>query len=280
MRLTIIIPARNAALHLGDQLEALAAQRVDHLAEVLVVDNGSSDGTVAVALAFEGRLPIRVIDGVAANGRSAVRNLGATHVRTEYVAFIDADDIVAENWLAELWGQVPAPVVAGYLARVPMDWTPSPNCSPAGRRPTYAGLETFGSANVMFESAIYRRLGGFNETYTHRVDTEFSIRLRLSGVPIVWAPSALVFYRQRASSAGHIKQQFCWGRASAQLARDYGKSIKIRHSNRNSLKHWLRLAITWPFAISSPHRRLEWITTAASLTGRLTGSIKHRVLYL
>ena len=87
MKYTVVIPAHNAAKFLASALESVRSQRL--LPEVvIVVDDGSSDGTARIAASY-GAI---VISNVAARGPSAARNAGVAASSTELVAFLDADD--------------------------------------------------------------------------------------------------------------------------------------------------------------------------------------------
>jgi len=92
--LSIIIPAYNEELRLPDTLEKIAAflQGEPTSAEVVVVDDGSSDRTVAVAEAFRGKLPqLRVISNGTNRGKGySVRN-GSLQARGRVALFTDAD---------------------------------------------------------------------------------------------------------------------------------------------------------------------------------------------
>ncbi|MFZ9914607.1 MAG: glycosyltransferase family 2 protein [Phycisphaerales bacterium] len=94
-RVTVVVIVRNGERFLGEALESIVAQRFDGW-EVVVVDDGSSDGSRAVAEAFASRMPERfrvaTHDGGANLGMSASRNLGIALARGELVTFLDHDD--------------------------------------------------------------------------------------------------------------------------------------------------------------------------------------------
>lgn len=85
MKLSVIIPAYNAADRLGAALAGVCGKQG---VEVLVVDDGSSDSTSTLAFSFEGVIVIRQANG----GVSSARNRGLDAASGEYVAFLDDDD--------------------------------------------------------------------------------------------------------------------------------------------------------------------------------------------
>jgi len=92
---TVICIFHDAERFLPEAIHSVMAQNFDHF-ELLLVDDGSSDGSTALALSHAMRCPGRISylehPGHAREGMSAARNLGLTHARGEYIAFIDADD--------------------------------------------------------------------------------------------------------------------------------------------------------------------------------------------
>lgn len=88
-KVSVVIPAFNAGRFLSDSIGAVLAQR-DVALEVIVVDDGSTDDTPAVAAAFGER--IRYVRQQNA-GPSRARNRGLAEARGEFIAFLDADDL-------------------------------------------------------------------------------------------------------------------------------------------------------------------------------------------
>ncbi|AWZ07031.1 MULTISPECIES: bifunctional glycosyltransferase family 2 protein/CDP-glycerol:glycerophosphate glycerophosphotransferase [unclassified Streptomyces] len=92
-RLSIVVPVYNVELYLDECLESIAAQTFDDF-EVVLVDDGSTDGSAALAQAFVDRDDrFRLVLQKNA-GLGAARNVGARHITpgTEYLAFVDSDD--------------------------------------------------------------------------------------------------------------------------------------------------------------------------------------------
>jgi glycosyltransferase involved in cell wall biosynthesis len=94
----------NAEAYLREAIESVLAQtRCDW--ELLLIDDGSKDGSTGVARLYAERFPRRIRylthDARANRGKSSSRNLGITEARGEYVAFLDADDLWLPSKLAE-----------------------------------------------------------------------------------------------------------------------------------------------------------------------------------
>ena len=91
---SIVVPAYNSETTLGETLRSLLAQTFSSF-EIVVVDDGSTDGTRAVAAGFAD--PRIQIVSQANRGLAGARNTGIHHARGAYVGFCDADDL----WVPE-----------------------------------------------------------------------------------------------------------------------------------------------------------------------------------
>lgn len=118
-RLSVIIPVFNGEQFIAECLDSLAKQLVDEV-EVIVINDGSTDATDEIitsryrAAIASGRLIYRK---TANGGVSAARNFGLDIAGGDYVAFVDADDIVAENYVSALLGAMqgsPCIIEFGY----------------------------------------------------------------------------------------------------------------------------------------------------------------------
>lgn len=115
--ISVIVPAYNCAAYLGAALDSIFAQEYPRL-EVIVVDDGSSDGTVAVAQRYGAR--VRLISQSNA-GPAAARNRGLASARGTFIAFLDGDDLWLEGKLLQqaryLLSHPEASVVYGHFYR-------------------------------------------------------------------------------------------------------------------------------------------------------------------
>jgi glycosyltransferase involved in cell wall biosynthesis len=199
---SVIIPARDAAGTLADALAGLAAQESAGPFEVILVDDGSRDGTWAMALASE------VVDRVVAlggEGPARARNAGAAVATAPRLAFLDADCRPTPHWLA-----------AGSAALASADLVlgetrprPDQPCGPFDRTLSVVGPSPlFESANLFVARELFERLGGFQSWLGPRAGKElaedvwFGWRARRSGARVTACPEALVHHAVFPRSAG------------------------------------------------------------------------------
>jgi cellulose synthase/poly-beta-1,6-N-acetylglucosamine synthase-like glycosyltransferase len=101
---SVVMPYLNVAAYLGAAIESVRAQGYRHW-ELLLVDDGATDGSGAIAAGYAAREPGRVRrlahPGGGTRGASAARNLGLRHARGAYVALLDGDDV----WLPHKLGE-------------------------------------------------------------------------------------------------------------------------------------------------------------------------------
>jgi hypothetical protein len=195
---------------------------------VLVCDNGSLERTVSVADSWAGRLPLRVIDASALPGAGPARNEGVRVARGEWIAFCDADDEVAEDWLATLCGALERHAfVAGRLERERLN-------SPRIRRSRSSdqqdalqngfpevGLPHAASANLGIHRSAFAAVGGFDPAVRYLQDTDLCWRVQLAGYPLVFVPELVISLRLRDTLAGMYRQGRNYGASQASLERRY-----------------------------------------------------------
>jgi glycosyltransferase involved in cell wall biosynthesis len=185
---TVVIPTRNRwPLFSRTALRAaLGQEQVDH--EIVVVDDGSTDGT-AERLAGLREPRLRVIRHDTARGVSRARNAGIEAARGEWVAFLDDDDLWAPDKLRmQLDAARRAGAVFVYAGAVWVDeelrflqgHTP-PDPSTLARRLLRWNVVWGGCSNVVARSDVVRALGGFDEELHQLGDWDLWIRLALSG---------------------------------------------------------------------------------------------------
>ncbi len=121
MDFSIIIPAKNEEKNIQNCLQSIAA--IDYPAdkfEVLLIDNGSTDKTVAVAESWGAKVFLKPELTI-----SGLRNFGAQQSKGKILAFLDADCTVDKNWLnaASVYLEDTAVVSFGSPAVIPLNAT-------------------------------------------------------------------------------------------------------------------------------------------------------------
>ena len=106
---SVVMPVRNGARYIGEQLTALAAQSYHGPWELVVADNRCTDRTVSVVERFRSALPVvRLVEASTRVSLNHARNVGAAAAAGELLAFCDADDVADRDWLAALRARLPA----------------------------------------------------------------------------------------------------------------------------------------------------------------------------
>lgn len=283
--ISVVIPAYNEASFLGQQLEALAQQTYDGAWEVLVADNGSSDGTAAVAAAFAERLPsLRIVDASARRGASHARNVGSEAAHGDAIAYVDADDVATPGWLAAIATALRTHDFVAGRSDEPVPGEPG-NTSPPGSH--WKGLPrgdlnflpwAFGG-NCAVRTKAYKEIGGWREDLAHfGEDVDFCWRLQLAGFPLTYVPDAVMCYRQPTAAAGLIKQRFNFGSRAPRLYLEFRAYGAERPSAGTVAHRWLWLVTRSPYLCLSRPLRQRWLGVAAGTAGRVWGSLKWRVL--
>jgi glycosyltransferase involved in cell wall biosynthesis len=227
--LSVVIACRNAETTLGVQLDALAREPRHAEWEILLCDNGSTDGTNALAESYRDRLPsLRIVDARRRRGPAFARNAGAAVSRARYLAFVDADDEIAPGWIETMLTALDSHVfVAGrfeatrlnsaaVLRTRPLQQSRGLQDSGIGPRLPHAGAGNMGIHRDVFDA-----VGGFDAELRCLEDTDFCWRVQLAGVPLVFVPAAVVHVRLRSTIRRMWRQGRDYGAATAELEHRY-----------------------------------------------------------
>jgi glycosyltransferase involved in cell wall biosynthesis len=279
-RVSVIIPARNAGATIGAQLEALARQEANIPWEVVLVDNASTDDTVAVASNYEARLPtLRIVGATAGNGPGYARNVGAEAARGEALLFCDAYDVVAAGWLnAHLDALESFDAVGGPVDEEALN-------ARATRRirhplvgdelPTAFGFSRAPAGNLAVRREVFESLGGFDETYLVSQDTEFSLRLQVNGYRLGFTNQAEVMYRHGDGLSTNLRKLYRWNVTRPRLYAQYREHGATRSVLRG-LGKWPWLVVCSFYLLAGQERRWQWLARAVASWARLVGSVKYR----
>lgn len=229
---SVVIIFLNAEKFIQEAIESVLAQTY-HRWELLLVDDGSTDGSTALALQYarQDAEHVRYLehDGHRNRGMSASRNLGIRHARGEYIAFLDADDVwlphKLEEQVAVLNTQPEAVLVygrdqywyswSGEYGENKLDHVPKLGVQPGTliRPPTLLPLFLLGKAaipcptNILARRTAIERVGGFDESFRGAYeDQAFYVKVLLRHA-VIAVDKCWDRYRQHFESNCAITQQ-------------------------------------------------------------------------
>jgi GT2 family glycosyltransferase len=220
-KVSVVVCAYNAADTIDDCLSSLAKLTYPQF-EVIVVNDGSHDGTGEIAKRYAG---VQVID-IPNGGLSAARNVGLTAATGEIVAYTDADVRVDADWLTYLVQPMLTSDVAGSGGPnvVPPDDPWIAQCvARAPGWPTHVMLddriaEHVPGCNMAFRRDALLSIDGFNPVYRRAGDdVDVCWRIQAKGLRIGFAPSALVWHHARCTVGAYSRQQEGYGEGEAWL---------------------------------------------------------------
>jgi glycosyltransferase involved in cell wall biosynthesis len=194
VRATVVVPAYECAETIGETLAALAGQDTPHPYEVIVVDDGSTDGTAEAAERSDG--PVTVLRQRNL-GPAAARNAGVAAARGSAIAFTDGDCLPDSGWLrAGLRALEAADLVQGAVRP-----------APGGRGGPFDHTiwvlgETgiYETANLFVTREVFNRVGGFDAWLEPESgkpfaeDVAFGARARRFGARYAYCPEAVVHH--------------------------------------------------------------------------------------
>lgn len=190
---SVIIPAYNCERFLPEAVQSVLDQKYSPV-EIVIVDDGSTDGTANVAGSFAET--VRYLHQ-ANQGPAAARNRGIEHAQGSLIAFADADDLWPANKLEQ---QLPylirdprIDIVLGRIQQVQLSETNN------GQTQSQEIGETAFSVNLgsaIIRKSVFERVGLFDETMRYSEDVDWFMRAREAGAVIVTIDAVTLVYRQ------------------------------------------------------------------------------------
>jgi GT2 family glycosyltransferase len=289
VKISVVLATYQRADLLSDQLEALAAQDDDGAWELVVVDNGSTDATLAVVESFRSRVPeLRVVVATDLHCPSYAMNAGAREATGDAFVFLNDDDVVTPGYVAAMRrGLERHPAVA---ARVDWKALNPPWTLTARGRHQVKGLVSwwFGGPELAFSAGgtlgsrrdAHDAVGGFDESFVAAEDVDYCWRLNRAGLTVHHLPDAVVCLRNRDTLLGIYRQARSWGEADVHLFRKHGDHLpRIERPLRRGLAGWAGAIMLLARArdrkaLADAVRHIGW------RVGLVRGSLKHRALML
>jgi glycosyltransferase involved in cell wall biosynthesis len=222
-RVSVVVPTYNSASTIAETIEACLAQDCPGV-EVVVVDDGSTDDTAALAQ----RYPVRYLRQDNA-GPASARNRGWRAVAGEIVCFTDSDCIPARDWVSRLMAGYTADEVAGVGGTYTIANSNSllATCVHEEIIQRHLAMAEYvnylGSFNVSYRRAVLEKVGGFDESYriASGEDNDLSYRVTKQGYKLVFAGEAKVAHYHPSNLWRYLRQQFWHGYWRMKLYRQH-----------------------------------------------------------
>ena len=181
---SVIVPVYNRERFLRDTLDSIFALDYEPF-EVVVVDDGSTDGSAAIAESYDGVRCIRQEN----SGPAAARNAGVDVSQGEFIAFVDSDDVVLPHKLSAQVGYLlDHPEIAATLGR--QEWmTPPPNAVPDL---VWGDLDGITPISVVIRRAALVEVGCFDPALRGPEDVDLLVRLREGGYRFLVIPDVVM----------------------------------------------------------------------------------------
>ena len=287
MKLSVIIPCYNAAGTLSVQLDALANQSWDQPWEIILADNRSTDNSLEIAERYADKLPnLKIIEAREKQSASYAANAAVLAAEGDALAFCDADDEVAQGWVAAMGNALADhefvacrvetkklnegwlyEALGGHAQQHSIPHCPYPPYLP------YAGAGTIGVKRYLHE-----KVGGFDETLLYVQDADYCFKIQQLGVKLQYVPEAVIHVRLRHTMLGLFQQARNWAQYNVKVYKRY------RCANGPDLKYpWVTYGFRWLQLIRLLPRVMDKKTRALIMwilgyqIGLLHGSVQEGV---
>jgi glycosyltransferase involved in cell wall biosynthesis len=273
--LSVVVPTHNRIDYLPALLSSLAGQDYPpDRWELIIVDDGSSDGTRRFVECYSGPRPANMrLLSQAQSGVAVARNNGASVARGRAVLFLDDDMIASPRLVREhalVHAQDPCAVVIGHVS-LPVE----------GRDPWVAweddklhrhfqalrsgtrtpGPRDFYTGNCSVSTTLFRSIGGFDASLPRTEDVEIGYRCRNAGANFYYRADADSLHLGRHSFEGWLRNARLYGRCDVTLAWEKGHA-ELQHKifgwflSRQALIRALVSACSGRPALEAPTVRL------------------------
>ncbi len=207
MAISLISTVKDEASSIGRFLDSILLQ-TQQPDEIVLVDGGSSDGTVEVILSYSS-LPIRLIVEPCNIARG--RNLAITAAKFEFIAITDAGCQLHPQWLARLQQEIEtADIAVGNYRPVIRSLFDACQYSLAGLFKSERNLTRFciSSRSLALQKRVWKETGGYPEWLNYSEDMYFHTQFLQRSYVVRFVPEAIVEWEQRSSVGAVYRQYF------------------------------------------------------------------------
>ena len=242
MKFSVIIPAYQAATVLPKCLSALQQQTIDRTQyEIIVVDDGSTDGTAAVAEQTLCGFPAAKIIHAEHGGPAHARNLGAWAAEGDLLLFADADCEPISGWIESFAHAFTDPFVSGakgtYATRqrsLVARFVQQEYQERYDRTSRQEKIDFIDTYSACYRRDVFVQNRGFDAVSFPTMaveDQELSFRLAERGHRLVFVPEALVYHQHLTSAIRYFRRKYNISHWKMYLLQRYpGKAVRDSHT--------------------------------------------------
>jgi glycosyltransferase involved in cell wall biosynthesis len=290
---SVIIPAYNESKHIRKCIESVKANdngKVNY--EIIIVDNGSTDGTVEIISELGVNILIENTDGKR-KSIGTLRNIGAGVSQEDILAFLDADMVVPDNWFqkAQEYYSNGYEGALGFIEKVPSSagWVGQTwgnnYCSEDTK---VRNVDFLPGRNIFVNRSIFAKIGGFNQTLITAEDKDFTFRVLRAGFKVISAPDISVIHLGYEKNLWEFLKKEFWRQGNTlALAKEWGFSLRsLRNPILSLWQIFALLALLPSIIFLNGHLTILltiiWVLPSTLLTfsaGRLKKPFNSRLLF-
>lgn len=230
MKVSVIIPTYNSVKTIFGTIEAVKSQKyIDYIPEIIVVDDGSHDGSFEKLQSVEGIKLVRQNN----SGPASARNFGARISTSDILVFTDSDTLPLDNWLFHLTKFFSDQSIVATTGTYGIENSYSRLASLIQDEIVYKHskynnyIKFGGSYNFAIRKSFFFKIGGFEESYKNASgeDTDLCYKILNEGYLIRYVPEAIVKHFHPEKIINYIKTQFKHGYWRAKIYYSYPNRI-------------------------------------------------------
>ena len=228
---SFVVPVHNGARWIADVVTAIDQQADGRQLEIIVVDDASSDASVALVELLSVRCPLRVISSDA-RGTAAALNTGIRAARFPIVCQLDQDVVPAPGWMQALVAELDDPTVGAaqgrYVAPPEADlFARVMDADLAQRHAAIADGETdhVCTGNTAYRAEALHRAGLFDEQLGYGLDNDISYRMRDAGYRLVFNHAAYSTHHWRTGLVSYLRHQYGLGYGRLDLVAKHPRRV-------------------------------------------------------
>jgi len=256
--------------------------------EIIVVNDGSIDGTEEVLKEYERRAPCRFKWFTQKNqGVAVAMNLGIKNATGEIICFTGDDCVADKYWIEKLVDGFTDEKIGGVGGEI-VAYNPKTLAEKYGNPfdQKRNAKEYLLTGNAAYKKHILEKIGGFDSNLRSLVDPDLGIRVKAEGYELKYVPGAIVYHRHYQTLSWLIKRNYFLGLMFCRLSRKYTHHFFMRYYIPKYTLILIKAIIIYPFGIIFYKKRKDFVIRnffqiliiASTLAGMLKGVVTEKYL--